>query len=66
MSNNTEKRETVQAQNTRGEYVPAVPEPLYVGWRLKKCKCDCGEVFKSRREYRGHYAYAHILGMEEE
>lgn len=59
-------RSDVQACNKRGEYVPAVPEPLYVGWRLKKCQCDCGEVFKTRREYRGHYAYAHILGMEEE
>lgn len=55
----------VQVCNKRGQYVPATPKPLYVGWRLKKCQCDCGEVFKNEREYRSHYAYVHILGMEQ-
>lgn len=40
----------------------AIPEPLYVGWRLKKSRCDCGEVFRERVQYRGHYALVHILG----
>lgn len=31
---------------------------------LKK-RCDCGKRFWTMDGYRGHYAYAHILGMEE-
>ena len=52
-----------QAQNKRGEWVPVPPEPLFVGFRLRKCQCSCGEVFKTRAAYRGHYALAHILGL---
>lgn len=52
-----------QTQNDRGEWVPAIPEPLYVGVRLRKCRCDCGEVRKGRKSYREHYALAHILGL---
>lgn len=55
---------TVQTQNNRGEWVEAIPEPFYVGFRLKKCRCsECGEIFSSTQRYREHYAYAHILGM---
>jgi hypothetical protein len=50
-------------QNDRGEWVPAIPEPLYVGWRLRRCRCDCGETFRNRRRYREHYALAHVLGL---
>lgn len=52
-----------QTQNDRGEWAPAIPEPLYVGVRLRKCRCDCGEVRKGRKSYREHYALAHILGL---
>lgn len=52
-----------QTQNDRGEWVPAIPEPLFVGFRLRKCRCDCGEVRKSRESYREHYALAHVLGL---
>lgn len=52
-----------QAQNERGEWVPVPPEPLFVGLRLRKARCSCGETFRDRRAYRGHYAIAHILGL---
>lgn len=55
--------EHVSQQNDCGEYVPAIPEPLFVGWRLRRCRCDCGETFKDRMAYRGHYALVHILAM---
>lgn len=53
----------VSAQNNRGEWVPAIPEPLFVGRGLKQCKCDCGEIRKTRISYREHYALAHIVGL---
>lgn len=53
----------VQAQNCRGGWVPTPPEPMFVGWRLRKCLCDCGDVFPDRLAYRGHYALVHILGL---
>lgn len=52
-----------QAQNDRGEWVPIPPEPLFVGFGLRKSKCSCGETFRDRIAYRGHYALAHILGL---
>jgi len=52
-----------QIQNKRGEWVPAIPEPLFVGWRLRKCRCDCGETFKDKVSYQGHYALVHILAL---
>lgn len=51
---------TNQAQNKRGEWVPAIPLPLYA-WGRKWC--GCGRPFWTEDGYRGHYAYAHILGM---
>lgn len=54
---------TVCQENDRGEWVPAIPEPLFVGWRLRRCRCNCGETFKDRVTYRGHYALAHILAV---
>ena len=54
---------TVTAQNDRGQWVPAIPEPLFVGFRLRKCRCDCGDLRPNRQSYREHYALAHILGL---
>lgn len=54
---------TTQAQNDRGEWVPAIPEPLFVGFRLRKARCDCGETFRGRLRYREHFALVHILGL---
>jgi hypothetical protein len=47
----------VTTQNDRGEWVPAIPLPLY---GLRK-HCTCGRRFWTMGGYRGHYALAHIL-----
>ena len=52
---------SAQTQNSRGEWVPAIPLPLYVRWGRKQC--DCGRKFRTMDAYNGHYAYAHVLGM---
>lgn len=49
----------VQAQNKKGNWVPAIPEPYY-GWILKEC-CSCGDKFWTKKGYQAHYAVAHIL-----
>lgn len=51
----------VYAQNSHGEYVPAIPEPFF-GF-LGRCTCECGKVCGGRENYRGHYALVHILGL---
>lgn len=48
-----------QVENARGEWVPAIPLPLY---GLRK-RCDCGLKFWTLDGYRGHYALAHILHL---
>ena len=58
--NSTALNET-QVENKRGEWVPSIPLPYY---EMKK-RCECGRRFWTMDGYRGHYAYAHILGMEE-
>ena len=51
---------SVQAENKRGEWVPAIPLPLFTfGHRHR---CECGQSFWTLSGYRGHYALAHILG----
>jgi hypothetical protein len=53
----------ISTQNDRGEWVPAIPLPLYsVIFQRKRCKC--GRTYWTMAGYRGHYAYVHILGME--
>lgn len=47
-------------RNAKGQWVPAVPEPFYLGFFRKKCRCDCGERFRSRALYEKHYVYTHI------
>lgn len=47
-----------QAQNRRGEWVPAIPLAYYLWWRFR---CGCGRRFWTQRGYRGHYALDHIL-----
>lgn len=54
---------SVSTLNSRGEWVPAIPEPLFVGRGLKKSQCDCGEIRPTRLAYREHYALVHILGL---
>lgn len=48
-----------QTQNDRGEWVPAIPLPLY-GVRKE---CTCGRKFWTMGGYRGHYALVHILHL---
>ena len=45
-------------QNKRGEWVPAIPFPLF-GPR-RKC-LRCGTKFWTMDGYRGHYALKHIV-----
>jgi hypothetical protein len=47
------------AQNSRGEWVPAIPLPLFT-W-LHRHRCACGHSFWTMSGYRGHYALAHVL-----
>lgn len=52
-----------RVKNCRGEWVPAIPLPLYGRFRRW---CKCGAWFWTEHGYLGHYAYAHILGMQED
>lgn len=36
---------------------PSVAEPMWVGFGLRKAKCECGRVFKDRETYRNHFIY---------
>ncbi|MDE2096474.1 MAG: hypothetical protein KGL39_04450 [Patescibacteria group bacterium] len=48
-------------RNAKGQWVPSIPYPLFVGFRLRKAVCECGRKFKSQEAYEGHYALKHIL-----
>ena len=52
-------------QNRRGEWVPAIPMPLYLFRPTARVACQCGRRFRGNEAYRGHYALAHILGLAE-
>lgn len=54
---------SVQVQNSQGRWVPAIPLPLFVGFGLRKSRCDCGRTFKDQEAYRAHYALVHILAL---
>jgi hypothetical protein len=47
-------------QNALGEWVPSIPLPMFL---VLHCRCECGQRFLRLRNYQGHYAHAHILGM---
>ncbi len=49
-------------QNARGQWVPAIPLPLYLP--LHRYRCDCKRAFWTVGGYRGHYALVHVMGME--
>lgn len=53
---------TTSTRNARGEWVPAIPLPLY---GLRK-KCRCGAKFWTEQRYREHYALHHIIDPAEE
>lgn len=54
----------VMTRDERGEWVPAIPEPV---WLTFGARCDCGRRFRGlwrtrvRDRYRIHYAIAHLL-----
>jgi len=48
----------VKKENSRGEWVPAIPLPFF-GFRKT---CTCGAKFWTELGYQGHYALKHILG----
>lgn len=59
-----------ETQNAWGEWVPAIPEPLY-GLR-KRCMAresfdfgtvPCKRKFWTKDGYRAHYALIHVLGL---
>ncbi len=52
---------SVQVQNSRGEWVAAIPLPYFLA--LGRVRCDCGDRFRDQTAYRGHYALVHILGL---
>lgn len=54
----------VQVQNKNGEWVPAVPTPIF-GAFGKRVRCYCKKWYPNTKRYQEHYAYAHILGMED-
>jgi hypothetical protein len=58
-----ESEATISAQNRSGQWVPAIPEPFFIG--RKKVRCIvCPLVLKDRQRYREHYALQHILDMD--
>lgn len=44
--------------------VPVVPEPMWIGFRLRIAECRCGARFRgctAREKYRAHWRGAHEL-----
>lgn len=56
--------ETDFTQGFGGKWVPAIPEPYFLGFG--RVRCECGEKFKNKKHYRGHYALVHILGLTDD
>jgi hypothetical protein len=61
---------STQVQNSRGQWVPAIPEPYYmkerstiVKSRKDRCRCECGRILHDYETYRGHFALVHILAL---
>lgn len=52
-------RDITMTQNRDGDWVPAIPLPMY---GLRK-HCKCGRKFWTEDAYRGHYALAHVLRL---
>lgn len=49
----------ISTQNDAGQWVPAIPLPLYLAFG--RCRCSCGVTRWGMRRYREHYALAHIV-----
>jgi hypothetical protein len=53
---------STQAQNSRGDWVPAIPLPLFT-WPHRH-RCECGRSFWTMGGYRGHYALVHVMHLD--
>lgn len=53
----------VEVENDNGEWVPMVPAPMWYFLWLNRCLC--GKYRLGTKRYQEHYAYAHILGMDD-
>lgn len=51
----------IQTLNDRGEWVSAIPLPYFLSFG--RVRCECGEVRRTGRSYREHYALAHVMGL---
>lgn len=60
---NDEISESFEANGVRG-WRPSIAYPYFVGWGLKKAKCDCGRVFKNIEDFRAHYVYKAVWENE--
>lgn len=54
---------SAQMLNARGEWVPAIPLPLFT-WPHRH-RCGCGRPFWTMDGYRGHYAAVHLIDGKE-
>jgi hypothetical protein len=52
---------STQTRNLDGDWVTAIPLPFH---GLRK-RCTCGRRFWTVAGYRGHYALAHVLRLED-
>lgn len=54
----------IDPQTGREIYRPVVAHPYYVGFGLRKAKCDCGRIFKNREDFEAHYIYKAVWENE--
>jgi hypothetical protein len=54
---------SVSFQNKRGQWMPAIPLPLFTFPHRHRCECE--RAFWTMDGYRGHYALRHIIDPEE-
>lgn len=53
----------VEVKNDRGEWVPAIPTPIFLAFG--RVQCHCGKKRRNKLSYMEHFSYAHILGMDD-
>jgi hypothetical protein len=57
---------SVSVQNSKGQWVPAIPLPYFLPFHRYRCGMKCRETFWTTAGYRGHYALVHILGLDDD
>lgn len=53
----------VEVKNDRGEWVPAIPTPIFLAFG--RVQCHCGKKRRNKLSYMEHFSYSHILGMDD-